>query len=209
MRLLGWFFSLDSCLLVAKNWNDSPRQLKLGGFIKQAACSPPSRHESRWSPVGLVSSVFFLIYNFIYYFLLLLVVLGLCCCVGFLSSCHMWASHCGDFPCWGAWAPGHTGFSGLSDCGSRALEHRLTKLCCTQLSCPTACGIFPDQGLNPCLLHWQADPLPLSHQRTALLSSVLRTKWKQPEELYSLLCLHQVAPQDLAGRVWGVLHCTS
>ena len=25
-------------------------------------------------------------------------------------------------------------------------------------------GIFPNQGLNPCLLHWQADSLPLSHQ---------------------------------------------
>ena len=25
------------------------------------------------------------------------------------------------------------------------------------LSCPTPCGIFPDQGSNPCLLHWQAD----------------------------------------------------
>ena len=25
-------------------------------------------------------------------------------------------------------------------------------------------GIFPTQGSNPCLLHWQADPLPLSHQ---------------------------------------------
>ena len=25
------------------------------------------------------------------------------------------------------------------------------------LSCPTACGIFPDQGSNPCPLHWQAD----------------------------------------------------
>ena len=24
--------------------------------------------------------------------------------------------------------------------------------------------IFPTQGLNPCLLHWQADSLPLSHQ---------------------------------------------
>ena len=27
-------------------------------------------------------------------------------------------------------------------------------------------GIFPTQGLNPCLLHWQADSLPLSHQRS-------------------------------------------
>ena len=32
------------------------------------------------------------------------------------------------------------------------------------LSCSTACGIFLDQGLNPCLLHWQKDSLPLSYQ---------------------------------------------
>ena len=32
------------------------------------------------------------------------------------------------------------------------------------LSCPGACGIFLDQGTNLCLLHWQADSLPLSHQ---------------------------------------------
>ena len=25
------------------------------------------------------------------------------------------------------------------------------------LSCPTACGILPGQGLNPCPLHWQSD----------------------------------------------------
>ena len=28
----------------------------------------------------------------------------------------------------------------------------------------TACGIFPDQGSNPCPLHWQADSQPLCHQ---------------------------------------------
>ena len=27
-----------------------------------------------------------------------------------------------------------------------------------------ACGIFPDQGPNPCPLHWQADSQPLRHQ---------------------------------------------
>ena len=32
------------------------------------------------------------------------------------------------------------------------------------LSCPVACGIFPDQGSNLSLPHWQADSLPLSHQ---------------------------------------------
>ena len=31
-------------------------------------------------------------------------------------------------------------------------------------SCPTGYGIFPDQGSNPCPLHWQADSYPLRHQ---------------------------------------------
>ena len=31
-------------------------------------------------------------------------------------------------------------------------------------SCSAACGILPDQGSNPCPLHWQADSQPLSHQ---------------------------------------------
>ena len=31
-------------------------------------------------------------------------------------------------------------------------------------SCSAACGIFPDQGLNPCPLHWQADSQLLRHQ---------------------------------------------
>ena len=31
-------------------------------------------------------------------------------------------------------------------------------------SCSAACGIFPNQGSNPCPLHWQADSEPLHHQ---------------------------------------------
>ena len=42
----------------------------------------------------------------------------------------------------------------LSNCGSRAQS----------LPSLAACGIFPDQGLNPCPLHWQADSQPLRHQ---------------------------------------------
>ena len=45
-----------------------------------------------------------------------------------------------------------------------------------------ACGIFPDQGSNPCPLHWQADSQPLRHQGSppiilddSLLSH--RTRW--------------------------------
>ena len=35
-------------------------------------------------------------------------------------------------------------------------------------SCSAACGIFPDQGSNPCPLHWQADSQPLHHQGSPL-----------------------------------------
>ena len=37
-------------------------------------------------------------------------------------------------------------------------------------SCSTAHGILPDQGLNPCPLHWQADSQPLRHQGSPALS---------------------------------------
>ena len=36
-------------------------------------------------------------------------------------------------------------------------------------SCSTACGIFPDQGSNPCPLYWQADSQPLRHQGSPIL----------------------------------------
>ena len=62
-----------------------------------------------------------------------------------LSSSGEWEllfvfSLCSDFSCCGARALG----SGLGSCGTPA-------------SCPEACTRFPDQGSNPCILHWQAD----------------------------------------------------
>ena len=36
-------------------------------------------------------------------------------------------------------------------------------------SCSAACGIFPDQGSNPCPPHWQADSQPLRHQGSPCL----------------------------------------
>ena len=50
----------------------------------------------------------------------------------------------------------------LSSFSPQAPEHRLNS--CGTISCSTACGISPDQELNPCLLHWLADSPPLSHQ---------------------------------------------
>ena len=45
-------------------------------------------------------------------------------------------------------------------------------------SCSAACGIFPDQDLNPCPLHWQADSQPLRHQGSPNLTSLkIKLKW--------------------------------
>ena len=95
-------------------------------------------------------------------------------CAGFLQLqragatllCGVRASHCGSFSC-GAWALGPRASvvvaCRLSSCGSWALECRLSS-CGHGLSCSVACGIFLDQGLNPCPLHWQMDAQPLCHQ---------------------------------------------
>ena len=89
--------------------------------------------------------------------ILFLTVLALHCCAwafsscgeqGLLSSCCAWASHCGGFSCCGAWAPGGVG-SVFVACG---------------FSCSVACGIFLDQGSNPCPLRWQADSYSAYHQ---------------------------------------------
>ena len=52
------------------------------------------------------------------------------------------------------------GAPGLWSAGSIVVTHGL--------SCSTASGIFPDRGLNPCLLHWQVGSLPLSHHGSPL-----------------------------------------
>ena len=41
-------------------------------------------------------------------------------------------------------------------------------------SCSAACGIFPDQGSNPCPLHWQADSQPLRHHGSPVLVMFLK-----------------------------------
>ena len=59
-----------------------------------------------------------------------------------------------------------TGAQRLGHVGSEVAAPRLQStgsvVVAHELSCSTACGLFPDQGQNP--LHWQEDSLPLSHQ---------------------------------------------
>ena len=68
--------------------------------------------------------------------------------VGAALHCSAWSSHCGGFSC----------------CRARALGTQASVVVVHRLSCSVACGIFPDQGLNLCPLHWLADSYPLCHQ---------------------------------------------
>ena len=93
--------------------------------------------------------------------------LGLRCSAGFSVAAARggYVLQCAGFSSWS------TGFRRL---GSAAVAPRLQSTVSIvnvhRLSCSAACGIFPDQGLNPCLLHWQADSLPLGHQGSPLPS---------------------------------------
>ena len=78
-------------------------------------------------------------------------------------------SHCGGFLCgaravYSTW-PSAVAAPRLSGTGLVAVVRGL--------SCSVVRGIFLDQGLNPCLLHWQVGSLPLSHQRSPLCSSLI------------------------------------
>ena len=76
-------------------------------------------------------------------------VLGLRFCARAFSSC-------------GKWGPLFIAVRGpLTVAASLVAEHRLQMRrlsnCGHGPSCSAARGIFPDQGSNPCPLHWQAD----------------------------------------------------
>jgi len=82
---------------------------------------------------------------------------------GLLSGCAAQASHSSGFSCCGAQSVWTSVVAAL---GSVVVVHGL--------SCPMAYGIFWDQESNPCLLHWQADSLPLNHQGSPSTASFLR-----------------------------------
>ena len=96
---------------------------------------------------------------------LFLVVPGLHCSARAFASCH----EQGYSPLWSVgfllrWRP--LLWSTCSRCVSfRSLwALGMASVVAHGLSCLAACGNFPDQGLNPCPLHWQVDSYPLYHQ---------------------------------------------
>ena len=66
------------------------------------------------------------------------------CPVGTLGLLTVVASLVVERGLWGTWASGAVA-RGLWSVGTVAVVH--------QFSCPMSCGIFLDQGLNPCPLH--------------------------------------------------------
>ena len=48
-------------------------------------------------------------------------------------------------------------------------------------------GVFPTQGSKPCLLHWQADSLPLSHQESWYESVLHHFSWLDKIPLYGYI----------------------
>ena len=66
----------------------------------------------------------------------------------------------------------------LTIAASLVAEHRLRRagsvIVAHGPSCSTACGNFPDQGSNPCPLHWQADSQPLRHQGSPSIGEFLQ-----------------------------------
>ena len=102
-------------------------------------------------PTSGSTGSFFYKYNYIYLFW---AVLGLRCCMIFSLDAVKIGGH-GGFSCC---SPGALGAVVVAQalglrrrsCGARALL-------------PHGIWDLLDQALNPCLLHWQADCLPLSH----------------------------------------------
>ena len=102
-------------------------------------------------------------------FTLFMAVLGLPCCMQASSSCGKWgllflaadehliemASLVSEQALW------VHGLQWLCCTGSVVAAHRLPRAASVvvvhRLSCSSACGIFPDQGSNPCPLHQQVD----------------------------------------------------
>ena len=70
-----------------------------------------------------------------------------------------------------------------------ALGHAGSEVVTHGLRCSAVCGILPDQGSNPCLLHWQADSLPLEHQGSSI-SSILLLKTPGPLKVVCIQTSH-------------------
>ena len=93
--------------------------------------------------------------------------------------------------------------TGSRACRLQYLKHAGSGVVVHGLSCPMACGIFLDQRLNLCLLHWQVESYLLYYQGSPTLSFTNRmhcnvtSHWVWGVVLYDTHLLHtsSVVPQ--------------
>ena len=133
---------------------------------------------------------------------LFLAVLGLCCFAWDFSSCFEQ----------GLLVVHRLLIATASRCRAQALgtqasvlQHADSVVVFQGLSCSAACGIFLEQGPNPCPLHWQADSLPVSHQgsprRTVLMQ---QPRWVS-RELYWVQKANQNWLHTLCFHLYNIL----
>ena len=161
--------------------NFSVLSLFSAGCIFFKSYPPHQAHAHMYTHVHTHTSLIFIkmvtrssFLKIILFLYLFLAVLGLCWHLGFaLSSCGAWASHSSGFFCCGARALVCPGFS---SCGTWSPA---SMVLVQPLRCPTACGIFPDQGSNLCLLHREVGSYPLSHQGSPPLLLLLLSRFSR------------------------------
>ena len=145
----------------------APNSLPFGDITVYQRFFLPVNLEQRMK-VKFMSSIFFF-NKFIYLFTLFLAALGLCCCAQAFSSCGeqglLFVEVCGLLIEVASLVAEYRlqarGLQQLQHTGSVVVTRRLQStgslVVAHGLNCSAACGIFPDQGSNPCPLHWQAD----------------------------------------------------
>ena len=121
---------VDATVLFISLWQNYLKLPYVSAFEICAICSREA-----------TSKTFFFLNIFIYLFL---AVLGLRFCARAFSSC-------------GERGPLFIAVRGPLTLRSTGSRRAGSVVVAHGLSCSTARGIFPDQGSNPCLLHWQAD----------------------------------------------------
>ena len=114
----------------------------LWGLSPQPGVEPGPSAVKAWSPSHWTTREFPL-------FVVVVVPLGLCCCTQAFSSCNeagllwLWCAGCS--------------LEWLLCCGEQALGHLGSVVVAHGFNCSSVCGIFPDWGLNLCLLNWLVD----------------------------------------------------
>ena len=104
-------------------------------------------------------------------FCLFLAALGFSCCEWAFSSC---GEVCSSLLCTGFSLQWHLLLqsTGSRVCRLQWLWHTGSGVEAYGFSCPEGCGIFLDQGLNPCPLHRHVDSQPLDHQEVLIVAFV-------------------------------------